>query len=115
MPSRTTTPLLSARQGVVRQRLRARFVGDGELHLLTDGGESVAHHAWAEALSPELGWVGFDAANGQCPTERYVRLAIGLDALEAAPVRGIRLGGAAESLQVDVSVQESQSQSQRQA
>ena len=80
-------------------------------YLLTDGGESVAHHAWAEALSAELGWVGFDAANGQCPTERYVRLAIGLDALEAAPIRGIRLGGAAESLHVDVTVQESQSQS----
>ena len=84
-------------------------------YLLIDGGESVAHHAWAEAMTAELGWVGFDAANGQCPTERYVRLAIGLDALEAAPIRGIRLGGAAESLHVDVSVQETQSQSQSQA
>ncbi len=75
----------------------------------------MAHHAWAEALSPDLGWVGFDAANGQCPTERYVRLAIGLDALEAAPIRGVRLGGATESLHVDVSVQESQTQSQSQS
>ncbi len=92
--------------------LPARYVTG---YLLTDGGESVAHHAWAEALTAELGWVGFDAANGQCPTERYVRLAIGLDALEAAPIRGIRLGGAAESLHVGVSVQESQSQSQAQS
>ncbi len=90
----------------------ARYV---TVYLLTDGGDAVAHHAWAEAMTADLGWVGFDAANGQCPTERYVRLAIGLDALEAAPIRGIRLGGAAESLHVDVSVQESQSQSQTQA
>jgi len=62
-------------------------------YLLTDGGDSVAHHAWAEALVPEIGWVGFDAANGQCPTERYVRLAVGLDAIEAAPVRGGAAGG----------------------
>ncbi len=38
LPSRTTTPLLSAQQGVARQRLRARFVGEQELHLLVDGG-----------------------------------------------------------------------------
>ncbi len=84
-------------------------------YLLTDVGDSVAHHAWAEALVPEIGWVGFDAANGQCPTERYVRLAVGLDAIEAAPVRGIRQGGASERLTVNVAVAEqSQTQSQRQ-
>jgi transglutaminase-like putative cysteine protease len=84
-------------------------------YLVTDAAEAVAHHAWAEALAPDLGWVGFDPANGQCPTERYVRLAVGLDALEAAPVRGVRLGGARERLSVSVAVAEqSQSQSQSQ-
>ncbi len=82
-------------------------------YLLTDGGDSVAHHAWAEALVPEIGWIGFDAANGQCPTERYVRLAVGLDAIEAAPVRGVRHGAASERLMVNVAVVE-QSQTQRQ-
>lgn len=84
-------------------------------YLLTGEGAAVAHHAWAEALAPDIGWVGFDPANGQCPTERYVRLAIGLDALGAAPVRGVRLGAASEKLDVSVSVAEaSQGQSQRQ-
>ncbi|MCC6720199.1 MAG: transglutaminase family protein [Acetobacteraceae bacterium] len=84
-------------------------------YMLTDGGESVAHHAWAEALAPDLGWIGFDPANGQCPTDRYIRLAIGLDAIEAAPVRGMRLGGASEQMEVVVSVaQQGQSQSQSQ-
>ncbi len=36
-----------------------------------------------------LGWVGFDPANGICPTDAYVRVAVGLDYLGAAPVRGI--------------------------
>lgn len=78
-------------------------------YLLTDQSDSPAHHAWAEALAPDIGWVGFDPANGQCPTDRYIRLAVGVDALEAAPVRGVRLGGAAERLDVRVAVQ-SQSQ-----
>lgn len=38
LPARTPTVLISARQGVARERLRARLRGDGDLDLLTDGG-----------------------------------------------------------------------------
>ena len=61
-----------------------------------------AHHAWAEAHVPSLGWIGFDVANRICPDELYVRLACGLDAEQAAPVRGSRRGGGEESLDVSV-------------
>src|SRR5215472_13836486 len=44
-------------------------------------------HAWAEAYVPGLGWVGFDTVNCVCPADAYVRVAVGLDALGAAPVR----------------------------
>jgi transglutaminase-like putative cysteine protease len=63
-----------------------------------------AGHAWAEALVPHLGWVGFDPANGISPTDAYVRVAVGLDYLGAAPVRGTRYGGGGESLAVKVIV-----------
>ena len=56
------------------------------------GASSAAAHAWVELLIPDLGWVGFDPANGQCPTEHYVRLAGGLDASAVAPVKGSRRG-----------------------
>jgi transglutaminase-like putative cysteine protease len=70
------------------------------------GASSVAAHAWAELMIPELGWVGFDAANGQCPTEQYVRVAAGLDAMAVTPVKGSRRGGTgAEHLTVDVRVE----------
>jgi transglutaminase-like putative cysteine protease len=65
---------------------------------------AAAHHAWAEAMIPDLGWVGFDPANCMCPTERYVRLTSGLDAASAAPIRGVRRGLGRESLVVEVSV-----------
>src|SRR5580692_6748226 len=61
-------------------------------------------HAWAEAFVPGLGWVGFDPSNGCCPTDGHVRVAIGLDSLGAAAVRGTRLGVGAETLAVAIKV-----------
>src|SRR5262245_52765291 len=78
--------------------------------LLGDDSPSEAHHAWAEACVDGLGWVGFDVANRICPTDRYVRLAVGLDAGGAAPVVGSRRGGQHELLDVSVGVREQNAQ-----
>lgn len=61
-------------------------------------------HAWAEAYVDGLGWVGFDVTNGVSPTENYVRLCSGLDADDAAPVRGIVTGGGAGFVSADVRI-----------
>ena len=79
-----------------------------------------AGHAWAEALVPDLGWVGFDPTNGISTTPAHVRVAVGLDYLDAAPVRGARRGGGTETMAVRVSavdtgVRLGQSQMQTQA
>ena len=75
-------------------------------YLITDGASpATASHAWAEALVPQLGWVGFDAANCTCPTADYVRVATGLDAQGVVPVLGSRRGGEAENMTVAVTVQ----------
>ena len=52
--------------------------------------EQEAGHAWAEAYVDGLGWVAFDPTNGICATDAHVRVAVGLDYLGAAPVRGTR-------------------------
>jgi transglutaminase-like putative cysteine protease len=88
----------------------ARYV-TGYLVIEADG-PAQAHHAWAEGWIEGLGWVGFDVANGICPTERYVRLAAGLDAGYAAPVVGSRRGGSAETLAVAVEVEQQQNAQQ---
>ena len=59
---------------------------------------------WAEAHVPGLGWIGFDPAGGVCSTDRHVRVAIGLDHLGAAPVRGAHYGGGREALAVKLIV-----------
>jgi transglutaminase-like putative cysteine protease len=75
-------------------------------YLVTAAGQpATAAHAWAEALVPDLGWVGFDPANGTCPTDHYVRVAAGIDASGVTPIRGSRRGGAAEQMRVEVRVE----------
>jgi transglutaminase-like putative cysteine protease len=81
----------------------ARYVG-GYFHRNDGITAQEAGHAWAEAFVPGLGWVAFDAANGICATDAHVRVAVGLDYLGAAPVRGMRYGGSGETLAVSVQV-----------
>ena len=71
-------------------------------------------HAWAEAFLEGLGWVGFDPSNDVCPTEGYVRLVTGLDANEAAPLRGSVTGASETTLTAEVEVIQSEGPSQSQ-
>ncbi|WP_163846490.1 transglutaminase family protein [Pseudooceanicola aestuarii] len=82
----------------------ARYVS-GYL-MMSDTVDQEASHAWAEIWIDGLGWVGFDAANAQCPDDRYVRVAVGRDYADAAPVHGLRQGDAQEELCVSVQVQQ---------
>jgi len=72
-------------------------------------------HFWAECLVENLGWVGFDAARGLTPGESCVRVAVALDCLGAAPIRGARTGGGGEEQDETVRIAQGQAQSQAQA
>lgn len=89
----------------------ARYVG-GYFHRADGVVQQEAGHAWAEAHVEGLGWVGFDPTNGFCVTDSYIRVAVGLDYLGAAPVRGSRSGGGSEELDVAVLVDQATRQSQ---
>ncbi len=80
----------------------ARYVS-GYL-MMDDRMEQDASHAWAEVWIDGTGWTGFDVSNRVSPDERYVCVATGLDYKDAAPVSGIRIGDAAESMTVAVHV-----------
>jgi transglutaminase-like putative cysteine protease len=89
----------------------SRYIG-GHFYRADGTTQQEAGHAWAEAFVPGLGWVAFDAANGMCATDAHVRVAVGLDYLGAAPVRGSRYGGEGEALEVVVNVNQPMRQSQ---
>jgi transglutaminase-like putative cysteine protease len=92
----------------------ARYVS-GYFHRADGVTDQEAGHAWAEAKVPNLGWIGFDPANGISTSDAYVRIAIGLDYLGAAPVRGSRYGGGAETLKVRLKVEDAPQQAQSQS
>lgn len=63
-----------------------------------------ASHAWVAAWSPVHGWVEFDPTNDQQADRRYITLAWGADFFDAAPLRGVILGGGGQKMNVRVSV-----------
>ena len=65
-------------------------------------GEAAAFHAWAEAWDDGLGWIAFDPSQNYCPTERHVRLAVGLDAISTVPVRAVPVIGEPRVLAVSL-------------
>ncbi len=71
-----------------------RYVS-GYIH--TNSEDHLATHAWAEVW---LGrnWHTFDVVNLLNVAESHIKLATGLDYLDAAPVRGMRSGGGTERL-----------------
>ena len=80
----------------------ARYVS-GYLH--TGDGREIASHAWIDAwLGDDIGWLGLDVTHRRAVDDRYCRLAVGRDYLDAAPVRGVRRGGGGETLEVMVTV-----------
>jgi len=90
----------------------ARFVTGYIYRDDPDHGHRQAPHFWAELDVPGYSWIGFDPINDQCPDDRYVRIAKGLDFRDAAPISGARVGGGHEVLNVGVDVTLSQGQSQ---
>ncbi len=77
-------------------------------YYMADKAEDALHetHAWAEVYVEHLGWVGFDVTNGVCVTNHYVRLCSGLDAHDAAPIKGAVFGTQEIGIDADVSISE---------
>ncbi|MFJ4145296.1 transglutaminase domain-containing protein [Pseudomonas sp. NPDC089734] len=79
----------------------ARYVSG---YLYSDGSDHLSSHAWAEAWIDD-GWYSFDVTNQLSIPARHLKLAVGLDYLDACPVRGMRRGGGYEQMHAKVSVQ----------
>ncbi|MDO5767907.1 MAG: transglutaminase family protein [Psychrobacter sp.] len=78
----------------------ARYVSG---YLYDDSDNHMASHAWAEAYLDGY-WYTFDISNQLFQPSSHVYVAIGRDYLDAAPVRGVRMGGGYENLYSQVLV-----------
>ena len=67
-----------------------------------------ASHAWVSVLCPRFGWVELDPTNDMVPGIEHVRLAVGRDYGDVAPLRGVVQGGGEHQLRVAVHVSASE-------
>jgi transglutaminase-like putative cysteine protease len=107
---------LMARQGVCQDFTHifvalSRFIGipcryvSGYLHHASgERSTGGATHAWAEALLPGLGWIGFDPTNNSITGGRHIRVAIGRDYADVPPTRGVYKKTPGVTSELDVSV-----------
>jgi transglutaminase-like putative cysteine protease len=64
-----------------------------------------AMHAWAMLwCGPTRGWIGFDPTNGVITGDDHLFVAMGRDYADVAPMDGLFVGGAGQSLSVMVDV-----------
>jgi transglutaminase-like putative cysteine protease len=85
------------------ERLAARYVSGYVLPGPKVQGAQ-ASHAWVSVFVPGSGWISFDPTNDLMVTDNHVTLAWGRDYGDVTPVKGITLGGAAHSVEVEVYV-----------
>ena len=64
-----------------------------------------ASHAWTEVYLPAAGWIGFDPTNNTLADERYVKIAVGRDYEDVAPVRGNYHGTGHCRMEIQVEVE----------
>lgn len=76
-----------------------RYVS-GYLFGAEDG--ATALHAWAESWDDGLGWIAFDPMLGYCPTEKHIKIAVGLDAATTIPVRSVPVLGQPANIELAV-------------
>jgi transglutaminase-like putative cysteine protease len=64
-----------------------------------------ATHAWTEIFIPGIGWLGLDPTHNCQPDETYVKIGVGRDYADVAPVTGTYNGTTDRSLSVEVKIQ----------
>ena len=63
-----------------------------------------ATHAWTEVLIPGIGWRALDPTHNRQPGETYVKIAIGRDYADVAPISGHYVGNTERALEVSVQI-----------
>jgi transglutaminase-like putative cysteine protease len=86
----------------IPSRYASGYIYNGPSDLLVG---AQASHAWCEVYLPHVGWIGYDPTNGTLADERYVKVAVGRDYDDVAPVKGAYRGTAQCMMSVKVMVE----------
>ncbi|MEN9991988.1 MAG: hypothetical protein RLZZ224_1690 [Verrucomicrobiota bacterium] len=83
-------------------RYASGYIYNGPTDLLVG---AQASHAWCEVYLPYVGWIGYDPTNATMADERYVKVAVGRDYDDVAPVKGAYRGTSHCAMTVKVLVE----------
>jgi len=64
-----------------------------------------ASHAWTEVFVPGAGWQALDATHNRQPDETYIKIAVGRDYGDVAPIKGVYKGTTDHTMKVTVKIQ----------
>lgn len=89
--------------------LAARYVS-GYLRTIPPPGKprlvgADASHCWVSVYAPGWGWIDVDPTNGCLVTDQHITIAWGRDYADVTPVKGVILGGGAQTITVGVDVE----------
>ncbi len=88
--------------------LACRYVSGYILTIPLEGHEKLigadASHAWVSVYCHKFGWIDFDPTNNCLVQNDHITVAWGRDFSDVSPMRGVVLGGGAQTLKVSVTV-----------
>jgi transglutaminase-like putative cysteine protease len=64
-----------------------------------------ATHAWTEVFVPGHGWQALDPTHNRVPDEHYVKIGVGRDYADVAPVKGTYKGTIERTMNVEVMIE----------
>ena len=64
-----------------------------------------ATHAWMEVFVPGVGWRALDPTHNRQPDETYVKIGVGRDYADVAPVKGTYKGTTERNMKVEVRIE----------